>query len=377
MADTRDIIVIGGGALGMVSARRLAEAGHSVVLVERDRVGRGTSRAGGGIMSPLAPWAVAEPVARLAECSLPMLPGLAAALAADTGIDPQYRATGVIHVDCEELEAALAFARRSGLRTEVLDEAALARVAPAAIRTPGPSLLFPDLAQIRNPRFLDALAADLARRGVVLLEDAGEVTLAREGDALWVDAGPHGRLTAGDVVVTAGAWSAPLLSTLGVQLPVTPVKGQILWYMLPRPVLQHVLIRHGHYVIPRHEGVVLVGSTVEEVGFDTTTTADATEELRAAAAGMVPLLGSLPVQGQWAGLRPGSPDGIPLIGPVPGIPGLWVNTGHFRNGVNLAPASAELLAALLGGTSPPLDPAPYDPAARMAQSIAGAYNASL
>ncbi len=377
MADSRDIIVIGGGALGMVSARRLAEAGRSVVLIERDRVGRGTSRAGGGIMSPLAPWAVAEPVARLAACSLPMLPGLAAALAADTGINPEYRTTGLIHLDCDELDAALAYARLSGMRAEVLDEAALARVAPAAVRTPGPSLLFPDLAQIRNPRFLDALAADLARRGVVVLEDAGDVTLARTGELVRVDAGKHGRLHAADIVVAAGAWSAALLSTLGVQLPVTPVKGQILWYMLPRPVLQHMLIQRGRYVIPRQEGVVLVGSTLEEVGFDTATTAEAADELRAAAAAMVPLLGSLPVQGQWAGLRPGSPDGIPLIGPVPGVAGLWVNTGHFRNGVNLAPASAELLAALMNGDPPPVDPAPYDPGVRMAQSAGGAYNASL
>lgn len=377
MADSRDIVVVGGGALGMLSARCLAEAGRRVTLVERDRVGRGTSRAGGGIMSPLAPWNVPEAVARLAECSLPLLPGLAEALAKDTGINPEYRVTGVIHIDCEELEPALAFAQRAGMRTELLDEAALAALAPAAVRTPGPSLLFPDLAQIRNPRFLDALAADLERRGVTLLEDAGEVTLERSGGGIRVNAGTHGRLRAANVVVAAGAWSAGLVAPLGVRLPVTPIRGQVLWYMLPRPMLHHVLIRHGRYVIPRQEGVVLVGSTVEDVGFDTSTTAAAADELRAAAAEMVPLLGTLAVQGQWAGLRPGSPDGIPMIGPVPGVTGLWVNTGHFRNGVNLAPASAALLAALMTGATPPLDPAPYDPGARMAQSTSAAYNPTL
>jgi len=372
-----DIIVLGGGALGMLSARRLAEAGRRVTLVERDRVGHGTSRAGGGIMSPLAPWDVPEPLARLAELSLPMLPGIAAALAADTGINPEYRETGVIYLDCEALEPALAFARRSGMRAQLLDEAALAAIAPAAIRTEGPSLLFPDLVQIRNPRFLDALGADLKKRGVALLENAGEVKLERVGDGVLVDAGPHGRLRADEVVVAAGAWSAALLAPLGVRLPVRPIRGQILWYMLPRPVLQHVLIRRGHYVIPRRDGVVLVGSTVEDVGFDTSTTPEAADELRAAAAEMVPMLGSLAVQGQWAGLRPCAPDGIPLIGRVPGFAGLWVNTGHFRNGVNLAPASAVLLAALISGDTPPCDPDPYDPGARMAPGASGGYNPTL
>lgn len=374
MKASSDVIVIGGGALGMLSARCLAAAGRKVVLLERSRAGYGTSRAGGGIMSPLTPWDVAAPVARLAEQSLPLLPALVAALAQDTGIDSEYRVTGVIYLDCAELESALAFCRRQGRPAELLDESSLARVAPAARRTPGPSLLLPDVAQLRNPRFLDALKADLQRRGVEVLEDAGEVRLRRNGAGVMVDAGRRGQLRAADVVVAAGAWSAPLLAPLGVQLPVRPIRGQILWYMLPRPELGHILMRGGRYVIPRHEGVVLVGSTVEDAGFDAGTTAQAATELQAAAADMMPLLGSLAVQGQWAGLRPGTPDGVPLIGPVPGCAGLWLNTGHFRNGLNLAPASAELLAALVADTPASLDPAPYDPAARMAQIDAGAYN---
>jgi glycine oxidase len=167
-------------------------------------------------------------------------------------------------------------------------------------------------------------------------------------------------------VVAAGAWSAPLLAPLGVDLPVRPVRGQILWYMLPRPVLGQMLMRDGRYVIPRQDGVVLVGSTVEEAGFDDSTTEEAGRDLREAAAAIMPLLGTLAVQGQWAGLRPGSPEGVPMIGAVPGFSGLWLNTGHFRNGVNLAPGSAELLEALLSGAQPALDPAPYDPARLLA-----------
>lgn len=376
MTKSADLIVIGGGALGMISARRFAQSGRNVVLLERQRVGRGTSRAGGGIMSPLEPWHAAEPVAELAAQSLPLLPGLTEELHRDTGIDPLYRSTGAIHLDCESLDTALAYARDRGLRAELLDEAKLAAIAPAAARRAGPSLLLPDVAQLRNPRFLDALAADLRRRGVELLEEAGDARLEAAGAGLVVHAGPHGRLQATDVVVAAGAWSAGLLAPLGLQLPVIPVRGQILWYLLPRPVLSHILICRGRYVIPRHDGVVLVGSTLEEVGFDVSTTPAAAEELRAAAGDMVPLLGSLPVQGQWAGLRPAAQDGIPVIGPVPGIPGLWLNTGHFRNGVNLAPGSAALLEALVSGRTPPLDPRPFDPAARMAPGASATYNPS-
>lgn len=371
MSRSSDIIVIGGGAVGMLSARRFAEAGYTVALVERDRIGRGTSRAGGGIMSPLTPWEVADPVARLAEKSLPMLPGLAAELLRDTGIDPEYRPDGLIYLDCDQVEAALSFARRNGIQAELLDAAGLAAIAPAAARTDGPSVFFPETAQIRNPRFLDALAADLARRGVSMLEQAGNTQLLRNGDGVAVDAGRHGRLEAAVVVVAAGVWSSELLAPLGIQLPLVPVRGQILWYLLPRPEFKQIIMRQGRYVIPRRDGVVLVGSTLEQVGFDIGITAEAEEALSAAAAEMVPLLRTASVQGQWAGLRPGSPDGVPMIGPAPGIKGLWVNTGHFRNGVNLAPASAALLEALVSGSSPPVEPADYDPAASLARASEG------
>lgn len=359
--ETGEVVVIGGGAQGMLTARACAIAGYRVVLVERDRVAGGASRAGGGIMSPLAPWDVAAAVDALAAVSLPMLPELAAALGRDTGIDPEYRVSGAIYLAPARLEAALAFAARRNMRAEVLDAKALATLAPAARRDAERALLLPDVAQIRNPRFLDALAKDLRQRGVVILESAGEVSLEQDSRGVRVSAGPHGTLRAAHTVVAAGAWSGRLLASLDVGLPLCPVRGQILWYRVQPGLLQHILLRDDHYVIPRHDDVVLVGSTVEEVGFDAGITAAAAESLREAAAGMVPLLGALPVQGQWAGLRPGSPDGIPWIGPVPGIPGLWVNTGHFRNGVNLAPGSAELLVALLNGATPPLDPGPYRP----------------
>jgi glycine oxidase len=161
-------------------------------------------------------------------------------------------------------------------------------------------------------------------------------------------------------------YAAVVAKGLGLDLPVKPVRGQIIWYQAPEAGIRHVLIRNMKYVVPRQEGVVLVGSTLEDVGFDDRPTPEARAMLEEMAAQIVPLLGRLPVQGHWAGLRPGSPGGIPFTGAVPGIPGLWLNTGHHCYGLKLAPGSAALLAALMTGAEPPIDPAPFDPGARMA-----------
>ncbi|MEJ2534953.1 MAG: FAD-dependent oxidoreductase [Gammaproteobacteria bacterium] len=363
---TCDVVVLGGGVIGMLTARALAAEGRKPVVVERDRLGRGASRAAGGIMSPLAPWEVDPAVHALAKVSLPMLPGLATALETDTGIDPEYRRTGVLFLDCADHEQALAYAERTGEAVRVLAPKDVANFEPAAARVEGPSVLFPDLAQVRNPRLLDALAKDLRLKGVEVLEDAGEARLETAGAGLAVVSDTHGRLAAPDVVLAAGAWSGEVAKGVGLELPVVPVRGQIIWYQAPEAGVRHVIIRDGKYVVPRQEGVVLVGSTLEEVGFDPGTTPEARSLLEAAARNVVPLLSTLPVQGHWSGLRPGAPNGVPFIGEAPGVPGLWLNTGHFRNGVNLAPGSVALLTDLMSGRKTPLDPIAYDPDRRMA-----------
>ena len=166
---------------------------------------------------------------------------------------------------------------------------------------------------------------------------------------------PANRSTAnGCFAVAAGAWTGQLLN-----LPVAPVRGQMLWYQAEPGLIGHILIDDDEYLIPRRDGVVLVGSTVEQAGFDPTTTVAAREYLQGVAARLCPALAQIEPAGQWAGLRPGSPEGIPYIGPHPSLAGLYVNAGHFRNGINLAPASAALLADLLTETAPELDKLPY------------------
>ena len=167
------------------------------------------------------------------------------------------------------------------------------------------------------------------------------------------------------VVVAAGAWSGELLATLGLYLPVEPVKGQMILYKCELDYLPAMVLAEGRYAIPRRDGHVLVGSTLEHVGFDKTPTGEARASLKASAEKMLPGLAQREVVGHWAGLRPGSPDGVPFIGEVPELPGLWLNCGHYRNGLVLAPASCELLKNLMLGETPIVDPAPYSPVGRL------------
>ena len=177
--------------------------------------------------------------------------------------------------------------------------------------------------------------------------------------------GVHGLMTeqgefkAERVVIAGGAWSALLLETIGVTLPVRPVRGQMILYRAAPKVVQRIVLSQDRYVVPRRDGRILVGSTLEETGFDKSTTRSAMLELEAEARRLIPALTDYTIEHHWAGLRPGSPHGIPYIMQHPQIEGLFINTGHFRNGVVLGPASARLLADILLGRQPIVDPAPY------------------
>ncbi|MCY1368913.1 Glycine oxidase [compost metagenome] len=172
----------------------------------------------------------------------------------------------------------------------------------------------------------------------------------------------EGEVRADRVVLAAGAWSGELLGLLGMSLPVEPVKGQMILFKCAADFLPAMVLAKGRYAIPRRDGHILVGSTLEHAGFDKTPTTDALESLKASAFELLPQLADAELVGHWAGLRPGSPEGIPFIGPVPGADGLWLNCGHYRNGLVLAPASCRLLADLMLGRAPIIDPAPYAPA---------------
>jgi glycine oxidase len=161
------------------------------------------------------------------------------------------------------------------------------------------------------------------------------------------------------VVICAGAWSAQLLGNLDIEVPIRPMRGQMILYQTTPGQIQHITLSEGRYVIPRRDGRVLAGSTLEDVGFDKSTTEQALADLRAAAERLFPFLENAPIERHWSGLRPEGPQGIPYICTIPGVHGLYLNAGHFRNGVVLGPASARLLADIVMEREPILDKQPY------------------
>jgi glycine oxidase len=162
-------------------------------------------------------------------------------------------------------------------------------------------------------------------------------------------------------IVASGAWTAGLLEPTGLVLSIEPVRGQMILFKGPPGLVSRITLYRGHYVIPRRDGYVLAGSTLEYVGFEKQTTQQGLQDLKRSAIELIPDLAEQPIVQHWAGLRPGSPDGIPMVGPHPEIANLFVNAGHFRNGVVLGPATARLLADQLVGAVSDLDPAPYVP----------------
>lgn len=365
----KDVAIVGGGIIGLLVARELMAAGVTVTLIERGGCAGEASWAGGGIVSPLYPWRYSAAVTALASWAQDYYPELSAALLDETGIDPELQACGLLMLDADDSGEALQWSRHSGRRMMAVDADFVYGRQPALAAGFSGGLWMPDVANIRNPRLGQALRASLMDAGADIREfsEVSDPALSRgDLDGLWVreSSGEESFVQAGQYVFCAGAWTARLLERAGLTLSIDPVKGQMLLYELPERILEEMVLYRGRYLIPRRDKHLLVGSTLEHAGFDKQTTDEALRSLQESAQGMLPALASVPVKRQWAGLRPGAPDGVPFIGRLPGWGNAWVNAGHYRNGLVLAPASARLMADLMTGRRPVVPPDPYDPAVR-------------
>jgi glycine oxidase len=353
-----ECIVIGGGIIGMLTALELSAAGMEVTLLERARTGRESSWAGGGILSPLYPWRYARSVTELARWSQNRYPDLAQELLDTTGIDPELTRSGMLTLDAEERRKAVDWGRQSGTEVRLVDRADVTALEPGLQAPPTEAIYMPQVAQVRSPRLVKALHVAIQQKVAVRESTEVDSVLVERGRARGVQtsAGP---IPADKVVVCAGAWTRNLLASMGAPPAIEPVRGQMILFHASPGVVSHIVLHGERYAIPRRDGLILLGSTVEYTGFQKNTTEVAREQLERAAIAMFPALAGCPIEHHWAGLRPSSPDGIPYIGAYPMVEGLYLNAGHFRNGVVLAPASARLLADLVLGRPPIVPPAPY------------------
>ncbi|SCY67262.1 glycine oxidase [Nitrosospira sp. Nl5] len=363
-----DVIVIGGGVAGLTTARELLRLGARVTVLERTCGVRGASWAGAGILSPLLPWHYAEPVTQLTQLSNSLFPGLIEALRRETGINPEYRASGMLVLpgssgegdgeqDVRNRAAEAWCARHASRMTRVRSH----EIVPVLARDET-ALWLPEVCQVRNPRLLQALAKAIELSGGTIIEDA-EVTRwkVERGRVQSITTSRGDKYSAANYVVTAGAWSRQLLGEYALKFDIWPVRGQILLFKAQPNLLSAIVLqeRDNFYLVPRQDGHILAGSTLEETGFDRSTTAGARKALLAKACTLIPALAEETLAAHWAGLRPGSHDNIPVIDSHPVVTNLYLNSGHFRYGVTMAPASAHLLSNMILKKPQPLDVAPY------------------
>lgn len=372
--DTCDVAIIGGGVIGLSCALRIRQAGACVTLLDRGPVGREASWAGAGILDAGSRLRT-DPLALLRRASVALYPALIEELREFTGIDPEYVPCGSLDLitdDNQEASARREAAAAERQRTDagapllaLLSAEEARRIEPQVAHDIRGALLDRSAARVRNPRLLAALRQACERAGVAVREHVPVRRIAaRDGRVEGVET-PAGRIGSRWVVLAAGAWSGEVFASSlfdssdadgapASLLPVRPVRGQIVLLEHSPPLLQRILQHGRSYLVPRNDGKLLVGSTEEpEAGFEKRNTVQEVAGLLSAGRRLVPALRDASFVAAWSGLRPGSADGMPYLGPVPGWDGLLAATGHFRSGLTLAPITAKLIAECLSGGAPP------------------------
>jgi len=354
-----DILIVGGGIIGMLTARELALTGMKVTIIEQGKAGHESSWAGGGIVSPLYPWRYSEPVTALATWGQAFYPELIGEMYAETGLDAELIQNGLLMLD-DEQDEAVAWSNKHQKNLQLIDSKAVYDLEPElshSLMAEKKAIWMPEVRQVRNPRLVKATKKYLLNQGVKFVEQSEVTGMINQSGKVTGVTSSFGDILADKVLIAGGAWSANLLKDNTVS--VEPVKGQMILFKTAPDKIKRITLSKDRYVIPRKDGRVLVGSTLEHTGFDKTTTSAAREELMDEAFRIIPCLKNAEVEHHWAGLRPGSTDGIPYICTVPETEGLYLNAGHYRNGVVLGPASARLMADLILQRVPILDIAPY------------------
>ncbi|HEX4208928.1 MAG TPA: glycine oxidase ThiO [Candidatus Binataceae bacterium] len=362
------VIVVGGGIIGSSIAWRLAREGATVTLLERARLGQEASWAAAGLIAPQAEAQGAGAFFELCLRAREAFREINPCLIEESGIDPEYGPMGILYLaldrsDQAELEARARWQRQAGGVLEELTPAEARKFEPAIGHDTLYALYMPEDRPLDNRKLTQAYAVAAVRAGAILSEGASvEAILTTGGRANGVQLHDGSSLEADLVVIAAGAWSHMLRGLEADHVTVHPVRGQIACFEGRPSLLGPPVFSSRGYLVPRRDGRVLAGSTMEQAGFNRSVTLAGIERIVSAALTIVPALSNLAFREAWAGLRPATRDLMPVLGFSPSVPNVIYASGHFRSGILLSALTGEIVADLVAGRQSTVDLNPFSPA---------------
>lgn len=351
-----DALIVGGGIVGLSIARKLKQKGiEKITILEKNPTcGNESSNAAAGMLAPQAEAARADSFFNFCRASRDSYPKFAAELFDETGIDVELNRTGTLYLafnqkETEELEKRFAWQTAANLPVEKLTAREILKLEPNVSPEVVSGLLFPQDWQVENRKVVAALYSFLENK--ISIHRVTAESLLFKNEKVVGARTANGDFRASFVIIATGAWTSLIKDRFDLlaNLQIAPVRGQIVEYAERKKTFRHVVYAANGYAVPRRDNRILVGATVENVGFDCQTTSAATNFLMKTAKQISPAFDCLEVKNVWAGLRPHAPDALPVLGEFPGIENLFAATGHYRNGILLAPLTAEIVADKITG----------------------------
>jgi len=331
---TKKIAIIGGGIIGCLTAIKLKESGFEVLVVDKHEIGKESSWAGAGILFPLMPWNYEPKVYELCMLASSFYEAFSKKLYDSTGIDPEYKKTGMTLIPPYEKDAVIEWANLQNLPFK------------ETVFRNSESIYFPSIAQIRSPRLMKAIKLFMEKMEIKIIENMELAEIQdEEGIVRKWPTKNNSSILADYFVITSGAWTSNLKENY--KSKIYPVRGQMIQYKASNLKIKNILYSNDFYILQRKDGVIIAGSTIEEVGFDETVTINKKEVLMRKAETLIPDLADVQVENHWAGFRPGTKKNIPFIQKDDNYENVFVNSGHFRYGLTMAPQSAEMLNEIL------------------------------
>jgi glycine oxidase len=358
MEKNSDIIIVGGGVISLLSAYFLIQTGAMVTVIDKGDIGKESSWAGGGILSPLYPWLYPDAINNLSQYSQLHYQSVSEKLNNETGINPQWIESGLLMIDCDDdpqLISNWANQYKKQVRSVRKDD--IQQLEAQANPEFEQAYYQDDISQIRNPWLVRSIKSYLQQNGVVFIENETVIKIDSSNKKVTGVSTESATYHSDKVVIASGAWSS--LFDEFSSISVRPAMGQMILYKMEPGFLKRIIMCKGKYLIPRGDGHILCGSTIEWNGYEKIITEEVRNELQQAAIHMVPALKNEDIIKQWSGLRPASPNGVPYVDEHPEVSDLYINTGHYRYEVITGLASAQLLTDIISKTDSFVDKKDY------------------